>query len=217
MATTNDITLTRALYGITKTTAKISFAFFIIAAILISVTINAADPNINTYTLHDEEENFLYGFQVSEGSSDIQIGYVTISNEYLVDYIEFKIQKISSDGVQVLDNVITSRSSEFFRELSLEPGNYRVMATAYFKGATNSNETVEIASGYGSFNLVLVGLSILSIVIASVSMGILFTVLPFTVFVLILNSFNNTSKSKYVQSKTQHQSPEVTKSTQSTP
>ncbi|MCE7735840.1 MAG: hypothetical protein GPJ54_13245 [Candidatus Heimdallarchaeota archaeon] len=214
MATSNDITLTKALYGITKTTAKISFVFFILTAILISVTLNAGNPNINTYTLHDQEENFLYGFQISDGDSEIQIGYVVINNDWIVDYIEFRVEKVSPDGLQVSENVIFSRSQDFFRQLSLDPGSYRVFATAYFVENAESAQDVEIASGHGSFNLVLVGLSVLAIVIASVSMGIFFAVLPFTIFMLIFNSINNSSKPRYVKPTKRKEHSEIEASTQ---
>lgn len=214
MATSNDITLTKALYGITKTTAKVSFLFFIITAILVSVTINAADPNINTYTLHHQEENYLYGFQVSDGDSEIQIGYGIINNDQIVDYIEFKVQKVSPDGIQVTEIVIFSRSQEFFRQLTLEPGSYKVFATAYFIENAGSTQDVEIASGYGSFNLILVGLSILAIVIASISMGIFFAVLPFTIFMLILNSVNKSSQPKYVKPTKRTEQPQTETSAQ---
>lgn len=214
MATSNDATLTKALYGITKTTAKVSFVFFIITAILLSVTINAADPNINTYSLHDQEENFLYGFQISDSDTEVQIGYAIINNEQIVDYIEFEVQKVSPDGIQVAETVIFSRSHEFFRQLTLEPGSYKIFATAYFVENAGSSQDVEIASGYGNFNLILVGLSILAIVIASISMGIFFAVLPFTIFLLILNSVNSSSKPKHVKSVKRREYIEAESSTQ---
>ncbi|MHA2030146.1 MAG: hypothetical protein ACW99Q_12190 [Candidatus Kariarchaeaceae archaeon] len=58
MTGSNDITLTRALYGVTKTSAKIVFIFFLISAVLISITVNEGDPKLNTYTLNEKVLSF---------------------------------------------------------------------------------------------------------------------------------------------------------------
>ncbi len=193
MANSNEITLTRALYGLTKNTAKIALIFLLISAILISITYNDADPSFNTHTLDNNTTRVLYSFHVSDGDSKLHIGYFVAEDTDLIDYIDFRIQQISGD---LFEDVIISLSTQYYRDLNLDSGDYRVVATLKLKSYADLSTRIDIVSGYGNVNLVLAALSILTLVIGAISMGLFFAVLPFTVFVLILNGFRK-PKSQY--------------------
>ncbi|OLS25810.1 MAG: hypothetical protein HeimC2_17450 [Candidatus Heimdallarchaeota archaeon LC_2] len=203
MANSDEITLTRALYGLTKNTAKLAFIFLIISAILISITYNDADPSFSTHTLVNNEEKLLYSFHVSEGDSELHLGYFTADDLTAVDYIDFRIQmKVVGESQVIYEDIIFSQSTQYYQDLSLESGDYQVVATLHLKSTADPNTRIDIVSGYGNLNLVLAALSILALVIGSISLGLFFALLPFTIFVLILNGINKPKAKKQSYSET---------------
>ncbi|MHA2030147.1 MAG: hypothetical protein ACW99Q_12195 [Candidatus Kariarchaeaceae archaeon] len=116
-------------------------------------------------------------------------------------------------SLNIYQDVLVSNSEQFYREITLGSGTYRVVATAHMLNSPSTGETVEIVSGHGHLNMVLVGLSILALVVGAIATGIFFTVLPFTVLVLIINAASKPSRPAPVYSGDRSSTPRPTEPT----
>ena len=195
----NNTSLTRVLVGVTKWSGKASFTFFILSALIIAGTVSLGGPVVNYYSLAADQS---MGFDYAVENDNIQFG-VAVDNGDSVTLELFRVQylhimsdnetvlsddKISDDDVLSLDLIFTMKAHEFFRDLSLDEGDYRFVIS--------TTSATDFTFGVGQFMHGLIALSAVFITIFSVVFSLFNTVWPFAIMVLVINALTGSVPKK---------------------
>lgn len=198
---TSNNTLTSVLVGGLKWSGKSSFMFFVLSALIIGGSISYADPEVNYYTIDGgttnllvekylDEDNTQFGIDVDYGSevtlNVFRVTYLTINAENQTYSSDTK----SSGAVEELEEVFTITASDFYRDISLQPGTYRFLIS--------SDTDTGFMFGLAEFNMGAVAIAVVFVILFSITISIFFTILPFAFFILILNALSGGPKTKHV-------------------
>ncbi|MHA2170913.1 MAG: hypothetical protein ACXAB7_13540 [Candidatus Kariarchaeaceae archaeon] len=149
-------------------------------------TVNRGQPLITQYIHMDSSDNAQFFFAVDsvEGSTR--------------DFINVQLIRSSTNEI-----VISITGVEAFRNIYLTKGDYRIEVNTNY-------DQVSFVMGSGKFDAGLVTFTAVILIIFAVLMAIFWTVLPFTILSLVINSINNQGKKplqKTAPTKTQTAQP----------
>lgn len=194
MADNDNNSLTKVLVDISKWSGKTSFGFFVVALITTMILISIAEPTVTHYVATGEDQT-VSSFTL-DNNDDVQLFFATDNGETRMNYTLIKITYLGSDNIErdfrqssadieVSTTIFSVRDSATLRQESLAAGSYKIVVSA--------EEDVGYTIGVAQFELALVALAAVFWVIFSIAVSIFFTILPFTIFVLILNAVSGSS------------------------
>ncbi len=210
----NRYSLTNSIGSLTKWTGKTSFALIMLTVIFASITTNTANPNFNYYDLSSGSNTVLQTVNLQSGN--LQFGLATEYGDaveftlYKVTYIHLSSDNssetlssaVSPDDAEVLVAILTITATEFFRDLTLDAGEYRF--TVY------SPDNAGIYFGFGSFNYGLVTLTLSLSLIFLIVFTLFNIVWPIALALIIINTIIGEDKSSPPPSKKTSIRPEKT-------
>jgi hypothetical protein len=177
-----DLSLTKILVDVTKWSGKLGFLFFIISAIFIGINVNNSDMSLNQYTVN-QGQPLITQYIHMESDDNAQFFFAVDSAEGSTrDAITVHLVRSSTN-----EDVVIITGVEAFRNLYLTKGDYRIEVTTNF-------EQVSFVMGSGKFEAGLVTFTAVILIIFGVLMAIFWTVLPFTILSLVINSINKQGK-----------------------
>ncbi|MHA2253210.1 MAG: hypothetical protein ACXAD7_22805 [Candidatus Kariarchaeaceae archaeon] len=177
-----ELSITKVLVDVVKWSGKLGFLFFIISAIMVSITINDANPSLNWYEMQAGETATVQYIHM-DASDNAQVGFAVESDEEPENRNLITVRIIRSSDSSVVWSIT---AKEHFQNIYLSSGDYRVEVTVF--------EDTQFIMLSGAFSEGLVGLTAIFVALFAIMMGIFWTVLPFAIAALIIRSISKSSK-----------------------